>query len=153
MSNRLTRSERRAARRRRQRLIILLVIILILAGAAFIVYSALGNKQAASLKINDLVVGAGAEAKTGSAVTVHYTGWLEDGTQFDSSLDSGQPFQFVIGRGQVIQGWDQGVTGMKVGGKRQLIIPPHLAYGAQGYPGAIPPNATLTFEVELLDVK
>ena len=107
---------------------------------------------ATELQIKDTVVGTGAEAKAGDTVTVNYTGWLEDGTKFDSSLDSGQPFQFPLGAGMVIKGWDQGVAGMKVGGKRELIIPPSLGYGAEGAGGVIPPNATLKFEVELLDV-
>ncbi len=96
--------------------------------------------------------GTGAEAKTGDLATVHYTGWLTDGTKFDSSLDSGQPFQFKIGEGRVIPGWEEGVAGMKVGGTRRLIIPPDLAYGAQGAGGVIPPNAVLVFEVELTGV-
>lgn len=104
------------------------------------------------LVIEDLVAGNGAEATPGSPVTVHYTGWLTDGTKFDSSVDSGRPFQFVLGQGQVIPGWDQGVAGMKVGGKRKLTIPPALAYGEAGAGGVIPPNATLVFEVELLSV-
>lgn len=103
--------------------------------------------------MKDVVVGTGAEAKPGTQVTVHYTGWLMDGTKFDSSHDRGRPFTFALGGGQVIPGWDQGVVGMKVGGKRELIIPPGLAYGARGVPGAIPPGATLKFEVELLGVK
>ena len=82
----------------------------------------------------------------------HYTGWLLDGTKFDSSLDRGKPLSFVLGKGQVIQGWDKGVQGMKVGGKRKLTVPPELGYGTRGFPGAIPPNATLVFEVELLGV-
>lgn len=105
------------------------------------------------LKIEDVVVGKGAEAKSGNLVTVEYTGWLTDGTKFDSSLDSGQPFEFTLGQGKVIQGWDQGVAGMKVGGKRKLTIPPALGYGAQGSGGVIPPNATLVFDVELLAVE
>ncbi|MDO8987926.1 MAG: FKBP-type peptidyl-prolyl cis-trans isomerase [Coriobacteriia bacterium] len=105
------------------------------------------------LKIQDLVVGTGTQATSGKTVSVHYTGWLEDGTQFDSSVDSGQPFQFALGAGQVISGWDQGVVGMKIGGKRKLTIAPELGYGAQGAGGAIPPNATLIFDVELLDVR
>lgn len=106
----------------------------------------------ADLKVEDLVEGTGAVASAGQQVQVHYTGWLTDGSKFDSSVDRGQPFPFQLGAGQVIQGWDQGVVGMKVGGKRKLTIPPELGYGARGFPGAIPPNATLVFEVELLGV-
>ncbi|MNX73858.1 FK506-binding protein [compost metagenome] len=105
------------------------------------------------LKYDDLVVGSGKEAKSGNLVSVHYTGWLEDGTKFDSSLDRNQPFEFVLGQGMVIKGWDEGVAGMKVGGKRKLYIPPQLGYGDRGAGGVIPPKATLIFEVELLDVK
>lgn len=108
----------------------------------------------------DTQVGTGREAEPGFNVTVHYTGWLYDpsaedkkGTKFDSSVDRGQPFNFFLGGGQVIQGWDEGFTGMKVGGKRTLIIPPEMGYGARGAGGVIPPNATLVFDVELLDVK
>ena len=105
------------------------------------------------LKYNDFVVGDGPSPETGQTVTVHYTGWLEDGTKFDSSLDRGQPFTFTIGMRQVIAGWDEGVATMKVGGKRQLVIPSELGYGEQGAGAVIPPNATLIFEVELLDVQ
>ena len=105
------------------------------------------------LKIQDLKVCTGQEAKTGYAVDVNYLGTLENGTKFDSSYDRGQSFQFVLGAGQVIKGWDIGVAGMKVGGKRKLIIPPDLAYGERGAGGVIPPNATLVFEVELLAVQ
>ncbi len=101
----------------------------------------------------DLVEGDGPVAGNGQMVTVHYTGWLEDGTKFDSSLDRGDPFRFNLGLGQVIAGWDSGVRGMKVGGVRQLIIPANLAYGERGAGGVIPPNASLIFEVELLDVE
>lgn len=105
------------------------------------------------LQITDTLVGTGAEAKAGDVVSVHYTGTLVDGTKFDSSLDRGEPFSFILGAGQVIQGWDQGVAGMKVGGTRNLVIPPEMAYGAQGAGGVIPPNATLIFEVQLLNVQ
>src|SRR5688572_10240845 len=101
----------------------------------------------------DLVVGQGDEAKSGKRVSVHYTGTLTNGKKFDSSLDRGKPFSFTLGAGEVIKGWDQGVAGMKVGGKRKLTIPPDLGYGARGAGGGlIPPNATLVFEVELLEV-
>jgi len=112
---------------------------------------------ASGLKIIDTVAGTGATPATGQTCVMHYTGWLyEDGkkgTKFDSSVDRGQPFEFAIGTGQVIAGWDEGVASMKVGGKRTLIIPPNLGYGARGAGGVIPPNATLIFDVELLDVK
>ena len=101
----------------------------------------------------DLLVGTGAEAKAGQTVEVHYTGTLTNGSKFDSSLDRGSPFQFAIGQRRVIAGWDEGVASMKVGGKRTLIIPPELGYGARGAGGVIPPNATLIFDVELLGVK
>jgi len=108
----------------------------------------------AQLGIQDVVVGKGAEAKQGSQAFVQYVGKLADGTQFDSSYKhGGKPFPFVVGAGKVIKGWDQGVAGMKVGGKRKLTIPPSLAYGDHGVPGTIPPNSTLVFDVELVDVK
>ena len=105
------------------------------------------------LKIEDLKVGDGAEAKAGQTVTVHYVGTLTDGTKFDASTDRNEPFTFKLGAGQVIKGWDEGVAGMKVGGKRRLTIPPSMGYGARGAGGVIPPNATLMFDVELLGVK
>jgi FKBP-type peptidyl-prolyl cis-trans isomerase FkpA len=105
------------------------------------------------LKYEDLKAGTGDEAKAGDTVEVHYTGWLKDGKKFDSSLDRGQPFSFKLGAGKVIKGWDEGVAGMKVGGKRKLTIPPELGYGTRGAGNVIPPNAELTFEVELLKVK
>ena len=171
MSLRSDRARRRAVKRRNQRVIVIIVAILILAGLGAIIFGALrlGNPAVnataaptaatgmtttpSGLQYQDLVVGTGQEAAAGDTVSVHYTGWLADGTKFDSSVDRGQPFQFVLGQGNVIQGWDEGVAGMKVGGKRKLVIPPDLAYGAQGYGGVIPPNATLTFDVELLEVK
>jgi FKBP-type peptidyl-prolyl cis-trans isomerase len=105
------------------------------------------------LKIEDTKKGTGAEAKKGDTVVVHYTGYLTDGTKFDSSKDANVPFDFVLGAGEVIPGWDEGVQGMKVGGVRKLTIPPAMAYGEAGAGGVIPPNATLVFEVELLEVK
>jgi len=106
----------------------------------------------AELVIEDLQEGDGAEAVANHVIIVHYTGWLEDGTKFDSSLDRNDPFSFTLGVGQVIKGWDEGFAGMKIGGKRKLTIPPEMGYGASGAGGVIPPNATLVFEVELLDV-
>ena len=111
------------------------------------------DKTVSNLQINDVSKGTGAEATSGKTVFVHYTGWLMDGKKFDSSVDRGQPFSFLLGSGQVIKGWDEGVKGMKVGGKRKLTIPSSMGYGEQGAGGVIPPNATLLFEVELLDVK
>ena len=112
---------------------------------------------ASGLKIIDTKVGTGASPKTGQTAVVHYTGWLSNngakGKKFDSSVDRNEPFEFPIGQGRVIKGWDQGVATMKVGGKRTLIVPPTLGYGAQGAGGVIPPNATLIFDVELLGVK
>lgn len=111
------------------------------------------TEKVTELLIEDEVVGTGDEAQAGDTVHVHYTGTLTDGTKFDSSLDRGQPFEFTLGVGQVIEGWDKGVVGMKVGGKRKLTIPSDMAYGDSGIPGAIPGGATLIFEVELLKVK
>jgi FKBP-type peptidyl-prolyl cis-trans isomerase FkpA len=119
-----------------------------------------GELQMANLQKIDVVVGTGTEAVAGRPVSVHYTGWLHDpsqpdghGRKFDSSVDRRSPFDFHLGGGQVIRGWDEGVAGMKVGGKRTLIIPPEMGYGARGAGGVIPPNATLVFDVELLGVR
>jgi FKBP-type peptidyl-prolyl cis-trans isomerase FkpA len=120
----------------------------------------MGQSNITQLMKTDETTGAGHEAVPGRRVTVHYTGWLYDqarpdhkGRKFDSSRDRGEPFTFRLGGGEVIRGWDEGVSGMKVGGRRMLTIPPDYGYGAEGAPGAIPPNATLVFDVELLDVR
>lgn len=110
------------------------------------------ERRSTGLYVQDLVEGEGARADSGDVVTVHYTGWLPQGTKFDSSLDRGDPFEVAIGYGRVIQGWDQGIVGMRVGGERRLVIPPALAYGERGT-GPIPANSTLVFDVELLDVE
>lgn len=143
----------------------ILIIILILIAAASVYYFGFyqnktppeenmnQNQNTDQLKIEVLQEGTGDTAKNGDTIIVHYTGTLLDGTKFDSSLDRGEPFSFVLGLGRVIQGWEQGILGMKVGEKRKLTIPPELAYGAAGAGGVIPPNATLIFEVELLEIK
>jgi peptidylprolyl isomerase len=130
-----------------------------LAGAPTVAMAQAGKKMTTSsgLQIEDTKAGTGASPRTGQTCVMHYTGWLYEngakGKKFDSSVDRGDPFEFPIGTGRVIKGWDEGVATMKVGGKRTLIIPPSLGYGARGAGGAIPPNATLIFEVELLGVK
>ncbi|MDH5189060.1 MAG: FKBP-type peptidyl-prolyl cis-trans isomerase [Rhodospirillaceae bacterium] len=128
-----------------------IMVMIFIIGAGGPINAAEGEKNK-NLKITDLKKGTGEEAIARSKVSVHYTGWLEDGSKFDSSLDRGTPFKFTLGASEVIKGWDYGVEGMRVGGKRELVIPPELGYGPKGYPGAIPPNATLKFEVELMDV-
>jgi FKBP-type peptidyl-prolyl cis-trans isomerase FkpA len=111
------------------------------------------TRTPSGLRFQDVAAGEGKEAAAGRTVSVHYTGWLPNGEKFDSSRDRNQPFEFALGAGQVIAGWDEGVEGMKVGGRRKLVIPPELAYGTAGAPPDIPPGATLVFEVELLDVR
>ena len=137
-----------------KRFLLLLVAISLFVGIGFVQEKFVTTKS--GLKYLDIKVGTGEEAKKGLSVRVHYTGWLYEkgqrGAKFDSSVDCGQPFTFTLGGGEVIKGWDEGVAGMKVGGKRELIIPPDLAYGAAGIGKLIPPNATLDFEVELLKV-
>ena len=135
-------------------LLTLALICSLFAAVAFVQENAVTTKS--GLKYIDIKAGTGDEAKKGMTVIVHYTGWLytngKRGAKFDSSVDRGQPFSFKLGAGQVIKGWDEGVAGMKVGGKRELFIPPNLGYGAAGAAGVIPPNATLDFEVQLLKV-
>ena len=142
--------------------ITLLIIALILIGGFYVFSVNIDNNflkgdMAESIKnnileIETIVEGSGVESKAGDSLTVHYTGMLEDGTKFDSSVDRGTPFNFILGIGQVIEGWEKGMEGMKVGEKRKLTIPPEYAYGERGVPGVIPPNATLIFEVELLEI-
>lgn len=157
-SHRSARAKRRAARQRNIRIAAISVIVFVLALIAFAVYSNFqkGNSDmtttTSGLQYQDLVVGSGPMVKAGDTVSVHYTGWLEDGTKFDSSLDRGTPFQFTVGARMVIAGWDEGLQGMQVGGKRKLVIPANLGYGEAGAGDVIPPNATLIFEVELLEI-
>lgn len=176
-SPKTTREKRREARAARRRNTILFIgltaVIVIGVLAAFVYFSrpepaaqTTGSGEAVTgadpnfeviktdsgLEYQDLLVGTGEIADPNDTVAVHYTGWLTDGTKFDSSLDRGSPFTFTIDRGSVIQGWHEGIKGMKVGGKRRLIIPPDLAYGEGGYAGVIPPSATLIFDVELVEI-
>ncbi|HSE97156.1 MAG TPA: FKBP-type peptidyl-prolyl cis-trans isomerase [Blastocatellia bacterium] len=159
-SSRVTYSSKKSGHRTRVTAIIVLVA-LALGALAYIVFQSgggpgtgAGNEVAtpSGLRYIDLVEGEGPTPQQGQVVSVHYTGTLENGTKFDSSLDRGEPYSFALGTGTVIKGWDEGLATMKVGGKRKLIIPPHLGYGATGS-GTIPPNSTLIFEVELVDIK
>ncbi len=146
--------------RNRQARIVAIVVVLAIAGTAvaYLIANRTGNGSgteittASGLKYVDLTQGTGETPQTGQTLTVHYTGTLQNGRKFDSSVDRGTPYQFRVGTGSVIKGWDEGLMGMKVGGKRKLIIPPSLGYGAAGTP-SIPPNSTLLFDVELLGVK
>ncbi len=169
------RRSERIARRNRQRLILGIIGLLVVVLIAFLVYRDYSSRNKAypigyldstppapsanaittssGLTYEDLQVGDGATAKAGDTVSVNYTGWLADGTKFDSSLDRGQPTDFAIGVGKVIPGWDEGVVGMRVNGTRLLVIPPSLGYGSTGSGTTIPPNATLTFEVQLVAIK
>jgi FKBP-type peptidyl-prolyl cis-trans isomerase len=141
----------------------MLIALVVMVSLAVVVHSgepaggkAAGGKTVTTpsgLQYIDLLEGTGRQAELGDTATVHYTGWLADGTKFDSSVDRKEPFSFRVGAGQVIKGWDEGVSSMKIGGKRKLIIPPQLGYGARGAGGVIPPNATLTFDVELLGLR
>jgi len=170
MSKNTLRETRRAQRQNRrnvQRTILIVAGLAIIGLLAALVYFAKQGQQtagdvnlgpnavttASGLRYEDLVAGSGPAAQAGNTVTVHYTGWLVDGTKFDSSVDRGQPFEFQLGAGNVIPGWDEGVAGMQVGGKRKLVIPAALGYGSQGAGGVIPPNAVLIFEVELLAIR
>jgi len=155
------RQQARASADKRKRLIAAVVIIaLVGAGAAYLFAPGLRGGGAGAevttpsgLKYTDLVVGTGPSPGTGQTAVVHYTGTLTNGTKFDSSRDKGQPYEFPLGRGEVIKGWDEGVATMKVGGRRHLVVPPALGYGAMGRPPRIPPNSTLEFDIELLGVK
>jgi len=147
------------------KIIVFLIIVLILIAAGLVYYfdfyqkknmkeeNKITNQTADRLKIEILEKGNGAAAKNGDTIVVHYIGTLENGTKFDSSLDRGRPFSFVLGAGQVIAGWEQGILGMRIGEKRKLTIAPELAYGEAGAGNAIPPNATLIFEINLLEIK
>ena len=162
-SSRYTYSSNKKSQKRTKLIRNFTITALIVAGLAAItaVYLSLsGDSQAVGVEITtpsglkyvDIVIGDGDSPRIGQTVTAHYTGTFEDGRKFDSSLDSGKPYSFVIGAGTVIKGWDEGILSMKVGGKRKLIVPPDLAYGASGRPG-IPPNSTLLFDIELLSVQ
>ncbi|HEX8335301.1 MAG TPA: FKBP-type peptidyl-prolyl cis-trans isomerase [Pyrinomonadaceae bacterium] len=152
------RTQARHAKRQRTRVIAAVVVALVAGAVAYMLVPGLPGRAGgevttpSGLKYTDLVVGTGPSPRTGQTAVVHYTGTLTDGTQFDSSRDEGQPFSFALGTGSVIRGWDEGVATMKVGGRRKLVVPPVLGYGAAGQ-GTIPPNSILVFDVELLDVK
>jgi peptidylprolyl isomerase len=160
---RSARAQRRASRVRNQRIMIIVIVVAVIAAILFLVFSRRSTPTVSNpselvtsdsgLQYQDLVIGSGPQAEKGDIVSVHYTGWLEDGTKFDSSLDRGEPYQLTLGAGGVIPGWEEGLLGMQEGGKRKLIIPPDLGYGESGFAGVIPANATLIFEVELVDIR
>lgn len=161
-ATRSDRAQRRATKIRNQRIALAIIGILLFSLIIFVVYQNATkpsetpvptSQSATGLLIEDIKVGDGVPAVAGNTVKVNYTGYLTDGSQFDSSYDRNQPFEFTIGAGQVIKGWDEGVVGMKVGGKRKLTIPPELGYGARGAGNLIPPNATLVFEIVLEEIK
>lgn len=163
MSMRSERARRRAARRRNQRIFLALAILLVLGFGAYLLYNALSGSNTAApeanetvtpsgLRIEEVEPGSGDAAVVGDTVAVHYTGRLEDGTEFDSSV-GGQPLEFTLGQGRVIPGWEEGILGMRPGGQRVLTIPPELGYGAAGAGNVIPPNATLIFDVELVEIR
>jgi hypothetical protein len=152
------RAQRHSKQKRARVIAAVIIVALVGVAAAYLFVPGLPGSAGAEvttpsgLKYTDLVVGTGPSPRRGQTAVVHYTGTLTDGTKFDSSRDKGQPYSFVLGTGSVIQGWDEGIATMKVGGRRKLVVPPALGYGARGK-GTIPPNATLVFDVELLDVK
>jgi peptidylprolyl isomerase len=154
-SSRSTYSSKKQSSQLTKAIALLALAAVAVAAVLFVVFKGGGGEVTtpSGLKYVDEVVGTGDSPKSGQTVKVHYTGTLEDGTKFESSLDSGQPYSFRIGTSAVIKGWDEGIMTMKVGGKRKLIIPPKLGYGAAGSGSKIPPNATLIFEIELLNVK
>ena len=161
MTHQSDRAQKRAAKQRNQRLILLIIVLLLVTVLIYVIYQNLSEKSSpasefttttSGLQFEDLIIGSGEKAQNGDLVIVHYTGTFEDGNKFDSSVDRNKPFEFTLGEGRVIEGWDEGIQGMQVGGTRILKIPPELAYGPDGYAGVIPPNATLIFEVELIDV-
>ena len=160
MTIRTERAERRRVKQQRQRLIISTTALALIGLTVYFIFSSQANSKennamittASGLQYQDIKEGNGDAVRAGDKVSVHYTGWLENGKKFDSSLDRGKPFEFTVGKGQVIAGWDEGLQGMKPGGKRKLVIPPQLGYGERGAGSVIPPNAALIFEVELVKI-